>query len=225
MHDVPLPSGGARWPEWHGEVNVRTVIRTTWFQVGAALGVAFLLSCATAPSAGDAASGDLDGSVAAVIERPGLPADLASTIAARSDASAPALDARTARTAIEKANSEWLAAFRRGDSAAMAGFYAADASLFPPTNANLEGPDRIVEYFAAQRSAGMDDPSLKTLEVVAVGDIAYEVGVYGFRFETPGRGFGGDAGRYFAIWKAQPDGSLRYQVGIWSSDRDVREKP
>ncbi len=207
-------------------MDVKTVIRTTWFKVGAALGVAFLLVFATAPSAGDAASaGNLGGSVAVAIERPGLPVDLASTIAARSDTSAPALDARTARAAIEKANSDWLVAFRRGDTAAMAGFYAADASLFPPTNANLEGPDRIVEYFVTQRRAGMDEPSLKTLDVIAVGDLAYEVGVYGFRFETPSRGFGGDAGRYFAIWKAQPDGSLRYQVGIWSSDRDAREKP
>lgn len=194
--------------------------------MGAALGAAFLLACTTSPLAGDSGAGeDLDGSVAALIDRAGLPAGLPAAIAERGEGSAPDLDAKTVRASIEKANSEWLAAFRRGDSAAMAGFYAADASLFPPTNANLEGPDRIVEYFVAQKRAGMDDPSLKTLDVVAVGDVAYEVGVYGFRFETPGRGFGGDAGRYFAIWKAQPDGSLRYQVGIWSSDRDARQKP
>src|SRR6185369_16800196 len=111
------------------------------------------------------------------------------------------------RRAIEAANADWLKAFRSGDSESLAKIYAPDASLFPPTNVSLEGRDRIVEYFGAQHSAGMGDASLKTLDVVVVGDVAYEVGTYGFRFGAAA----GDAGRYFAIWKAQPDGSWRYQ--------------
>jgi ketosteroid isomerase-like protein len=135
---------------------------------------------------------------------------------------APAADASAVRAAIEAANAAWLAAFRSGDTGALARIYAPDANLFPPSNVSLEGRDRIVEYLGAQHRAGMGEASLKTLDVVRVGDVAYEVGTYGFRFGDGGSG--GDAGRYFAIWKAQPDGSWRYQVGIWSSNRDVEAK-
>jgi len=147
---------------------------------------------------------------------PVLPAAVAAA-----SASAPAVDAQAARSAIEKANAAWLAAFRQNDTASLASIYAPDASLFPPSNIGLEGRDRIVEYFQAQRKAGMGDASLKTLDVVCVGDVAYEVGTYGFRFEGAAAAVGGDSGRYFAIWKGLPDGSWRYQVGIWSSNRDA----
>ena len=130
------------------------------------------------------------------------------------------VDATAARTAIEDANAHWLAAFRDSDSGALARIYTPDASLFPPSNVSLEGRDHIAEYFAAQRRAGMHDASLKTLDVVCVGDVAYEVGTYRFGFDN-GETTTGDAGRYFAIWKAQPDGAWRYHVGIWSSNRDA----
>lgn len=135
------------------------------------------------------------------------------------------IDAAAVRAAIESANSEWLVAFRNGDSASLARIYAPDANLFPPSSVSLEGRDRIVEYFRAQRRAGMGDATLKTLDVVCVGDVAYEVGTYGFRFEAGVEDRSGDAGRYFAIWKAQPDGGWRYQVGIWSSNRDATSRP
>ncbi|HXC51286.1 MAG TPA: DUF4440 domain-containing protein [Candidatus Limnocylindrales bacterium] len=131
---------------------------------------------------------------------------------------ASAADAAKVRFAIEKANAQWLAAFQQNDATALARIYADDATLFPPSNVGLEGRDSIVEYFQAQRKAGMGDATLKTLDVVCVGDVAYEVGTYGFRF---GSSAAADAGRYFAIWKGLPDGSWHYQVGIWSSNRDV----
>jgi uncharacterized protein (TIGR02246 family) len=135
------------------------------------------------------------------------------------------IDAAAVRASIEKSNAEWLAAFRRGDSENLARIYTPDASLFPPTNASLEGRDRIVEYFRTQRRNGMGDATLKTLDVVCVGDVAYEVGTYSFRFGSGQGELGGDAGRYFTIWKSQDDGSWRYQVGIWSSNRDTTLKP
>ena len=151
---------------------------------------------------------------------------LAMPSAAPSSVSVPAtIDAAAVRAAIESANAEWLAAFRSGDSQSLGRIYAPDASLFPPTNISLEGRDRIVEYFDAQRQAGMGEASLKTLDVVCVGDVAYEVGTYGFRFGAGDAGASGDSGRYFTIWKSQGDGTWRYQVGIWSSNRDANLKP
>lgn len=163
----------------------------------------------------------------AVSAQPGAE-QLAMSIPAAKTASASVpstIDAASVRTTIEKSNAEWLAAFRRGDSETLARIYTPDASLFPPTNASLEGRDRIVEYFRNQRRNGMGDANLKTLDVVVVGDVAYEVGTYAFRFGEQQGELGGDTGRYFTIWKSQGDGSWRYQVGIWSSNRDTALKP
>ena len=71
----------------------------------------------------------------------------------------------------------------------------------------------------------MGDANLKTLDVVVVGDVAYEVGTNAFRVGEQQGELGGDTGRYFTIWKSQGDGSWRYQVGIWSSNRDTTLKP
>jgi ketosteroid isomerase-like protein len=163
----------------------------------------------------------------AVSAQPGAE-QLAMSIPAAKTASASVpstIDAASVRSSIEKSNAEWLAAFRRGDSETLARIYTPDASLFPPTNASLEGRDRIVEYFRTQRRNGMGDANLKTLDVVVVGDVAYEVGTYAFRFGEQEGELGGDTGRYFTIWKSQGDGSWRYQVGIWSSNRDTTLKP
>ncbi|MFN2376101.1 MAG: DUF4440 domain-containing protein [Candidatus Binatia bacterium] len=169
------------------------------------------------PSAGGTAAADLPFGAAELA----MAFPSAGGTAAAGPSVPASLDAAKARAAIEGANARWLSAFRSGDSKSLASIYAPDASLFPPTNTNLEGRDSIVEYFGAQRSAGMGDASLRTLDVVCVGDVAYEVGLYGFEFDGGEGRVSGDTGRYFAIWKAQEDGSWRYQVGIWSSNRDA----
>ncbi|HYC56842.1 MAG TPA: DUF4440 domain-containing protein, partial [Candidatus Binatia bacterium] len=93
------------------------------------------------------------------------------------------LDATAARKAIEKANGEWMHAFRSGDSGAMARIYTSDASLFPPNDEQiLEGPDDIVGYMEQQRGNGLNPPSLRTSDVTIMGNIAYEVGTYDFTF-------------------------------------------
>ena len=135
------------------------------------------------------------------------------------DTASAADGAAAIRAAIEKANADWLSALRREDGEAMASFYAPAASLFPPGSTRLEGPERIVAFFQGRRREGLGDPSLRTVDVVPMGDVAYEVGVYGTRFDAGDSDLVADAGRYFAIWKVQADGTLRYQVGIWTSNR------
>lgn len=138
---------------------------------------------------------------------------------------ATGLDAGEVRAAIEANNARWADAFRRGDLDEMATVYTPGANLLPPASPTLEGPGRIVEYFASRRRAGMADPTLTTVEVTYRGDIAYEVGSYGFRFAgEDGAGYL-DSGRYFTIWKLQADGSWRYQAGTWTSNRVVRTQP
>ena len=140
------------------------------------------------------------------------------------DGALPAIasaDASAVRTAIESADARWTAALRSGDEKALAGIYAADASLVPPHSESIEGRENILAWLAERHRAGAGETTLKTIDVVSVGDVAYEVGHYGFEVGDGETAVATDSGRYFAIWKRQSDGQWLCQVGIWSSSRDV----
>ncbi len=131
-------------------------------------------------------------------------------------------DPEAARSFIESANRSWSEAYRRGDTRAMAEFYSPDASLSLGSSATLEGRASIIEYFAGQHSLGAGAPSLETLDVVTIGDVAYEIGTYGMPSRSDGES--GDSGRYVAIWKSHEDG-WRCQLGIWTPVVAVNARP
>ena len=128
------------------------------------------------------------------------------------------VDRLAARTAIEKANATWLDAYRTGDFSGMAALYTDDASLALPAGEPLEGRGNIIRYFSGRRDQGMSHPFFTTLDVVTMGDVAYETGTYGFAPDARGGLLSGDTGKYFVIWKAGADGTWRYTVGIWTSN-------
>jgi len=130
----------------------------------------------------------------------------------------PAVDKVAARASIEKANAAWQAAFGSGDFAGMAALYTDDASLSAPGTGQLEGRGKILDYLSDRRARGMSDPALKTLDVVTMGEVAYETGTYRFTLRAGGDLAGSETGRYFVIWKAEPDGTWRYNLGIWTNN-------
>lgn len=156
----------------------------------------------------------------------GLALMLTQALPAKADDAAPVrvprpdqpTDAAAVRHFIEAANATWMDAFRSGDTRAMAQVFAVNANFFPPSDVILEGRASILEYFAAQRGLGMRDPRLKTLEVVTMGEVAYEIGTYAVTFDDGESRKRSDSGRYFVIWRQQVAEGWRYQTGFWSSD-------
>lgn len=135
----------------------------------------------------------------------------------------PETDSVAVRSAIERENALLLEAYRSGDAATLAARYTEDASLVSPGNVTVRGRDRIAAWFQAQREAGLGDLSLHTANVVRVGDLAYETGTWGSRADVRAgsrASLGRDSGRYYAIWKALPDGRWGCQVGIWNTDTE-----
>jgi len=141
----------------------------------------------------------------------------------------PRLDRAEVRRAIDDAYAEWRSAFEAGDGRAMASYYTPDARLIAAEQQTVEGRGGIVEFLATERRRGMRPPSLKTNEVVTVGDIAYEIGTYGLVYDTaPGADDGAVepvrtrsvSGRYFAVWRKQPTGDWLYHLGVWTPDAD-----
>lgn len=144
--------------------------------------------------------------------------ELGIVLASRDADPSVAADKFAARAAIERANTAWLAAFSSGNFAEMAALYSDDASLSAPGTDPLEGRESILGYLSSRRGRGMSDPFLKTLDVVTMGDVAYETGTYGFSSGAEGGLAGVETGKYFVIWKAGSDGTWRYNLGIWTSN-------
>jgi uncharacterized protein (TIGR02246 family) len=114
------------------------------------------------------------------------------------------------REAIVAANGQFMAAFGRGDAAALAAFYTEQAQLLPPNFDFMVGRQAIQAFWQGAMDSGIKEARLETLEVEAHGDTAIEVSKYTLHGE------GGqqlDAGKFIVIWKQQG--------GQWRLHRDI----
>jgi uncharacterized protein (TIGR02246 family) len=132
---------------------------------------------------------------------------LASTVARPAAAQQSAAASQALHAEVTRLNEEMMAAFQRGDRAAVARFYTDDARIVGPRRRVVQGREAIDRYWASVGS-----PAQWRLEVVEVGgspEEAYQLGVS--TLTSPGRD--GTPNTYtcdfVVIWKRQPDGKLR----------------
>ena len=118
------------------------------------------------------------------------------------------------RAEIRAMNDSMEAAFNRGEVAAVARFYADDARMRGPGEAEARGRAAIDAY-----SAGIRNPVRWRLEVLDVGgspDLAYQVG----RSHLTSRGGDGRERTYstdfVVVWERRPDGALRIILDLWN---------
>jgi ketosteroid isomerase-like protein len=116
-----------------------------------------------------------------------------------------------ARSAIEAGNKELFSALKRGDTAAMAALYTANAQLFPPNREVVRGKKAIEELFGSITE--VKGGGLTTTELEVHGDTAIETGTYKLLGED---GSQLDKGNYLAIWKRQ-EGKWKIHRDIWNS--------
>lgn len=132
---------------------------------------------------------------------------LASTLARPVAAQQTASASQALRAEVTRLNEEMVAAFQRGDRAAVARFYADDARIVGPRRRVVQGREAIDRYWAS-----IGSPAQWSLEVVEVGGSADEAYQLGVSTLTSPRG-DGTPGSYtcdfVVIWKRQPDGRLR----------------
>jgi len=105
----------------------------------------------------------------------------------------------------------FAAAYNAQDSAAIAGFYAADAALLPPGQASVLGREAIVQHYAQAFAGGARDLQFKVFDIRGFDTNAVEIG------ETVV--MVGDqriVGRYMHLWQIVDDQLLltrdMYQV-------------
>lgn len=111
---------------------------------------------------------------------------------------------------IEKANAEFMAAFAKGDAAAIAKMYSSDASVFAPNADVIQGADGIQKLWKGAMDMGVKSVKLQATEVEAHGTIANEVGSYSM-MAADGKEI--DRGKYIVIWKREGN--------AWKLHRDI----
>ena len=121
------------------------------------------------------------------------------------------------RAAIEAANKQFITALNRGDAAAVAAMYTADARLLPPNSPMGEGRQAIQQFWQGAIGAGAKMVSLETLHVESQGSLAYEVGRYTLTSPTAGGGTTTDTGKYVVVWEREGS-KWKLASDIWNSD-------
>jgi len=124
-----------------------------------------------------------------------------------------AQSSQDARAGIEAASRKFEAAAAKGDGAAIAALYTADAMLLPPNSDAIKGSTAISDFWKAAVGAGVV-VKFTIIEVSADGDAAHEVGTYAM--ETPD-GKPLDRGKYLVVWKRE-GGQWKLHRDIWNSN-------
>lgn len=119
------------------------------------------------------------------------------------------------RSAIESTNKEFMAAFKRGDTAAIARLYSTRGQLLPPHSDFVSGADAIGAFWQGVLNLGLKEAVLETIEVETAGEIATEVGRYKLLAQE---GVPADSGKYLVVWKNE-GGSWKIHRDIWSTSQ------
>ena len=128
---------------------------------------------------------------------------------------APTLAADNVRAAVDRGNRAFLAAYAAHDSAKLAALYAPNAMAFPPGAERANGREAIRKVWQSYMDAGVTNVTLRTVEVEARGDLAYESGEYAL--DAPGKDgkLGHSTGKYVVVWKRGKGGWQLYR-DIWN---------
>ena len=122
------------------------------------------------------------------------------------------------RAEIEAANAAFIRGLEQGDAAAMAAVYEPDGRLLAPNTEPQQGSAAIEAFWKTIIDAGVRGALLETQTVDERDDLAVEVGRYTLRTAADG-GEIVDVGKYVVIHRRQPDGSWRYAVDVFNSNR------
>ena len=119
------------------------------------------------------------------------------------------------KTAIEKLNERFSAAFVKGDIATVAEMYAEDAFLLPAGSSMVRGRSAIKSFWE-NASEGIDNIKLTTVDVKPLGaDAAREIGR---SLHTKGSQPQEMTKKYVVIWQ-KAGGEWKLATDTWNSDK------
>jgi uncharacterized protein (TIGR02246 family) len=117
--------------------------------------------------------------------------------------------------AINRTNTQFMEAVRRGDAAGMAGVYTESASIFPPNADARTGREAIRAFWQGVLDLGVAEVKLETVEFEPAGESGWESGR---AIITAGDGSVIDELKYVVVWQ-QENGAWKWHRDIWNSSK------
>jgi uncharacterized protein (TIGR02246 family) len=120
------------------------------------------------------------------------------------------------KATIENLNDKWVAAFDKGDAAALAAMYSPDAYVLPAGAPMARGRDAI-RGFWGKATQQLGDAKLTTLDVQPLGPTAArEIGTFSFRTKTATPQ--DVVGKYVVVWR-KLRGHWQLATDIWNMNK------
>jgi uncharacterized protein (TIGR02246 family) len=120
------------------------------------------------------------------------------------------------KATIQKLNDEWTAAFNKGDAAAVAAMYAADAYVLPPGGDMAQGR-KAIEAFWKKAATQVGDARLVTMDVQPLGGgAAREIGTV--ELQTKAQPPQQVVGKYAVVWR-RIGGKRLLETDIWNMNK------
>jgi len=128
------------------------------------------------------------------------------------------LSVKEARKEISALNKKFCQHANAQDPAGLVrDFYAPNAVIMPSMQTpNVRGTKAINKFWYNMiHKDGARNVTLRTQSVAASGDLAYEIGRYGYKAPEKGA-LKKYAGKYVVVYKRQPNGSLKAEVDMFA---------
>ncbi|HEY1300804.1 MAG TPA: SgcJ/EcaC family oxidoreductase [Stellaceae bacterium] len=117
---------------------------------------------------------------------------------------------------IQQLNDKWMAAFDKGDAAALAAMYAPDAYVLP-AGAEMAKGRQAIEAFWQGATKQLGDAKLVTVDVLPLGrSAAREIGT--FSFKTKAQPPQEVVGKYAVVWR-KIGGRWLLATDIWNMNK------
>ena len=122
------------------------------------------------------------------------------------------------KDAIEKANAKWVAAYYKGDAAAMARLYTEKAVVLPPGGDMVKGRAAIAALWAGAIKENWKNIKVVPVSIERYGNAAREIGRIGL--DAPGAQSQAIhvEGKYVVVWKKTREG-WRLDSDIWNLNK------
>lgn len=132
----------------------------------------------------------------------------------------PQVDMAALQKTVDAYNKASTESMVKGDASICNSYYETDALEMAPNMQTVKGKDAILAFQNDMSKSGMKITAVtfKTLDLVADGKVAWEIGSYDMSITMPPAGEMKDAGKYIALWRQQADGAWKVHAETWSSN-------
>ncbi len=126
--------------------------------------------------------------------------------------------ARDISSEIDAANAKWIAAFNKGDAAAVAQLYTERATALPPGAPMAKGRAAIQAFWDGAIKDGVKNVTLKSIQVNQFGNAAREIGEYSLDAPNAQKQMTHEQGKYVVLWR-NIGGGWKLDTDIWNSNQ------